>query len=205
MRRVAFPLSVSVLLAGCQFNQLFPAAVEQPAERQARALAVGYAGNAWQVCESDIEQGCRRPTPKTISMPVVAARPPAPPPRIEPPAAKELAATLRFKSFKTSLDAEATTSLFAFADAVTRAGATGVIGIAVYSDSRGSEEKNRRLAAARAQAIVQWLKQKEVKNRTEIVLRPNCCYVTSNDTLAGRDANRRVEIHIQPDPKQEIK
>ena len=69
-----------------------------------------------------------------------------------------------------------------------------------FTDSSGSREYNKKLSAARAEAVVSYLTQAGVA-RARLVSqgigedRP----AASNDTAEGRAKNRRVEIHIEAD------
>lgn len=69
-----------------------------------------------------------------------------------------------------------------------------------FTDSSGSREYNKKLSAARAEAVVSYLTQAGVA-RTRLVSqglgedRP----AASNETVEGRAKNRRVEIHIEAD------
>jgi OmpA-OmpF porin, OOP family len=72
------------------------------------------------------------------------------------------------------------------------------IGIEGHTDNRGAAAYNKRLSERRAASVVKWLVARGVaKSRLSSagygMERP----IDSNDTDEGRQANRRVEFHIQ--------
>ena len=74
-----------------------------------------------------------------------------------------------------------------------------VVEVAGHTDSIGSDEVNQRLSEQRAQAVTQYLVAQGVNSERFITIgagktRP----IASNDTEAGRAANRRVEITLVP-------
>jgi outer membrane protein OmpA-like peptidoglycan-associated protein len=69
-----------------------------------------------------------------------------------------------------------------------------------HADSRGSEAYNQELSARRAQAVADALISRGVpSNRFEILGRGESFPVASNDSSAGRQQNRRVEIVFSDD------
>ena len=74
-----------------------------------------------------------------------------------------------------------------------------VVEVAGHTDSTGSESYNQNLSERRAMSVSQYLQAQEVSGQRLITLgmgelRP----VAVNDTSAGRQANRRVEITMVP-------
>ena len=68
-----------------------------------------------------------------------------------------------------------------------------------HTDSVGSEEYNRNLSTRRANAVKTLLvRQGVANNRIEVVGVGEAMSVATNDTEAGRQMNRRVEIKIAP-------
>ncbi|HEU4628012.1 MAG TPA: OmpA family protein [Steroidobacteraceae bacterium] len=64
-----------------------------------------------------------------------------------------------------------------------------------YTDSRGSEDYNQQLSQRRAQAVQDALASRGIdRSRVEAVGRGESMPVASNDTSAGRQQNRRVEV-----------
>lgn len=70
-----------------------------------------------------------------------------------------------------------------------------------HTDSRGSDEYNQRLSQERSQSVANALASRGVTaDRVQVVGRGEGYPVASNDDVAGRQQNRRVEI-IFSDPK----
>ncbi len=68
-----------------------------------------------------------------------------------------------------------------------------------HTDDRGSSEVNRKLAAARAEAVMKWLVEHGIDPARLVSEgfgpdRPT----DTNETAAGRANNRRIELHIAP-------
>jgi outer membrane protein OmpA-like peptidoglycan-associated protein/outer membrane murein-binding lipoprotein Lpp len=64
-----------------------------------------------------------------------------------------------------------------------------------HTDSRGSDEYNQELSKRRAQAVQEALASRGIdRSRVEAVGKGEALPVASNDTSAGRQQNRRVEI-----------
>jgi outer membrane protein OmpA-like peptidoglycan-associated protein len=74
-----------------------------------------------------------------------------------------------------------------------------VIRVEGHTDSTGSEEYNLELAARRAAAVKNQIVQKGIdSSRIETVTFGESSPIATNDTQAGRQMNRRVEIKIAP-------
>ncbi|HKU42042.1 MAG TPA: OmpA family protein, partial [Polyangiales bacterium] len=73
-----------------------------------------------------------------------------------------------------------------------------------HTDARGSQKHNRALSARRAESVVRWLVNHGIA--AERLSAWGCGAerpIESNDSEAGRKANRRVEFHIlRPPPEQ---
>jgi outer membrane protein OmpA-like peptidoglycan-associated protein len=71
-----------------------------------------------------------------------------------------------------------------------------------HTDSRGSNEYNMDLSIRRSNAVKNLLLQRGVsENRIEVVGFGETMPVATNETEAGRQKNRRVEIKIAPQTK----
>ncbi|MDN5874979.1 MAG: OmpA family protein [Sinobacteraceae bacterium] len=74
-----------------------------------------------------------------------------------------------------------------------------VLLVAGYTDSRGSKEYNQLLSMQRAQSVADFLTHQGVDARRMITRGFGEAYpLASNDTAAGRQMNRRVELTLQP-------
>jgi outer membrane protein OmpA-like peptidoglycan-associated protein len=68
-----------------------------------------------------------------------------------------------------------------------------------HTDNTGSAEYNLNLSKMRAQSVAAYLEGQGVKsNRFEVMGMGYSNPIASNDTAAGREKNRRVEIKIIP-------
>lgn len=103
--------------------------------------------------------------------------------------------TVHFASASSRLTAFGRSSID---EAVQRSGITR-IGLSGRTDSVGPASLNHALAQARALAVDRYLRQTH-PSLAPLIAAPeaagSCCYVASNETLAGRARNRRVEIEI---------
>ena len=64
-----------------------------------------------------------------------------------------------------------------------------------HTDASGGADANQQLSQRRAQAVADWLAERGVSSsRLEAVGLGEASPVASNDTAAGREQNRRVEI-----------
>ncbi|UWX04600.1 OmpA family protein [Pseudoxanthomonas sp. NC8] len=74
-----------------------------------------------------------------------------------------------------------------------------VVEVAGHTDNIGGDEVNQRLSEQRAGAVAQYLQAQGVEQQRLITVGGGKRYpVASNDTEAGRAANRRVEITLVP-------
>jgi outer membrane protein OmpA-like peptidoglycan-associated protein len=77
-----------------------------------------------------------------------------------------------------------------------------VIRVEGHTDSRGSDAYNMDLSKRRSEAVKNLLVQRGIEsNRIEIIAFGETMPVATNDTEAGRQKNRRVEIKIAPQSK----
>jgi outer membrane protein OmpA-like peptidoglycan-associated protein len=78
-----------------------------------------------------------------------------------------------------------------------------VVEVAGHTDSSGSDQYNQSLSERRAQSVAGYLSSHGVKTQRLITIGAGEGHpVASNDTEAGRAANRRVELTIVPVTKQ---
>ncbi len=74
-----------------------------------------------------------------------------------------------------------------------------VVEVAGHTDSIGGDEVNQRLSEQRANAVTQYLVSQNINPQRFITVGAGKRYpIASNDTEAGRAANRRVEITLVP-------
>ena len=74
-----------------------------------------------------------------------------------------------------------------------------LVEVAGHTDSTGSEQHNQQLSERRADSVAAYLVSREVTGERLIVLGAGEAYpISSNETAAGRQLNRRVEITIVP-------
>ncbi len=84
------------------------------------------------------------------------------------------------------------------ADVVVRYGKT-TLTVVGHTDSTGSDQYNQRLSEQRALSVAQYLETKRVDGmRLALAGKGEGQPVASNDSEAGRQANRRVEIYLEP-------
>lgn len=153
-----------------------------------------------------VQPACPRVTPKTVAAiglasheqahvstamataPVRAGRPP-----VE-------TAIVHFATGSAGLDQRAQATLTQFAAVAREAQRIVVSG---RTDSTGSDEVNRRLAHARAQAVATYLHRKSGATRSHIEFdaQGRCCYAAANEAEAGRQLNRRAEVSFYQAPR----
>jgi outer membrane protein OmpA-like peptidoglycan-associated protein len=84
------------------------------------------------------------------------------------------------------------------ADVVVRYGKTSLT-VVGHTDAEGTQENNQALSQRRAQAVADYLESKNVNpTRLAAVGKGETEPVSDNKTEAGRRANRRVEILVEP-------
>jgi outer membrane protein OmpA-like peptidoglycan-associated protein len=84
------------------------------------------------------------------------------------------------------------------ADVVVRYGKT-TLTIVGHTDNVGSDQQNQQLSERRAASVARYLEGKNVNPlRLALQGRGETAPIASNDTEAGRQANRRVEIYVEP-------
>lgn len=74
-----------------------------------------------------------------------------------------------------------------------------LVEVAGHTDSTGAAQYNQELSQQRADSVASYLRSRKVKGDRLIVVGAGESYpIASNDTSAGRQLNRRVEITIVP-------
>jgi outer membrane protein OmpA-like peptidoglycan-associated protein len=83
-------------------------------------------------------------------------------------------------------------------DVVIRYGKT-TLTVVGHTDNKGKPEYNQRLSEQRALAVAQYMESKDVNPvRLATLGKGDGAPIASNDTESGRQANRRVEIYLEP-------
>jgi outer membrane protein OmpA-like peptidoglycan-associated protein len=166
--------------------------------KNARQLfALGYRSAAVALlCQDDeVYDAMERagtPCPRAQFTPVDAQFEPAPEPEIEPPPIASYAVLFDFDSSRLRPEAD---DVLAPLLAQLQADPSMRIDIEGHTDSVGSDAYNLRLSRRRAQAVVEWLVAHGIdRARITAVGRGEAEPVEQNDSLPGRQANRRVEI-----------
>lgn len=153
-----------------------------------------------------VQPACPRVTPKTVAAIGLASHEPADVPTAmatAPIQAERLpveTAVVHFATGSAGLDQRAQATLTQFADVAREA---RLIVVSGRTDSTGSDEVNRRLAHARAQAVATYLHRKSgaTKNRIELDAQARCCYAAANEAETGRQLNRRAEVSFYQAPR----
>jgi outer membrane protein OmpA-like peptidoglycan-associated protein len=84
------------------------------------------------------------------------------------------------------------------ADVVIRYGKT-TLTVVGHTDNKGTAEHNQNLSEQRALSVAQYLESKDVNPvRLATSGKGKSDPIASNDTESGRQANRRVEIYVEP-------
>lgn len=84
------------------------------------------------------------------------------------------------------------------ADVVIRYGKT-TLTVVGHTDNKGTAEYNQKLSEQRALSVAQYLESKDVNPvRLATSGKGETDPIASNDTESGRQANRRVEIYVEP-------
>ncbi|MGA9572385.1 MAG: OmpA family protein [Lysobacterales bacterium] len=74
-----------------------------------------------------------------------------------------------------------------------------LVEVAGHTDSTGAEQYNQQLSQRRADSVAAYLRSRKVQGDRLIVVGAGESYpIATNDTAAGRQLNRRVEITIVP-------
>jgi outer membrane protein OmpA-like peptidoglycan-associated protein len=110
----------------------------------------------------------------------------------------EILDQVKFKSGSSTILAESNPVLEAVAKILKDHPELKKVRVEGHTDNRGSKATNKSLSIQRAAAVVQWLTSKGgvAKSRLTSVGLGMETPIESNDTDAGRQANRRVEFHI---------
>jgi OOP family OmpA-OmpF porin len=104
---------------------------------------------------------------------------------------------VKFKTDSAVILPESNETLGQVLEAIRRLPDTNRYRVEGHTDSMGKPEYNKGLSQRRAQSVVQWFVQKGIPaKRFEAKGYGQEKPLASNATEAGRQANRRVEIHI---------
>lgn len=132
-------------------------------EKTALPLKVGYANDAWRLCDGDNAEGCLRPTRKTIYIPdqnpITVKQ--ATQPVINFKTERQSIA-LSFKRFNTELSSIERIKLKARLAEIPQNSEVTVIG---YVDQTGNIKANTKLALKRAQRIQAWMVSHGIKGK----------------------------------------
>jgi outer membrane protein OmpA-like peptidoglycan-associated protein len=110
----------------------------------------------------------------------------------------ELPADVLFDFDKADIRADAASALAKVATII-RAYPNGTATLEGHTDSKGDDAYNQRLSERRAESVRRWLAEKERVDGSKLTARGfgESRPVASNDTDAGRQKNRRVEVVIR--------
>jgi outer membrane protein OmpA-like peptidoglycan-associated protein len=110
----------------------------------------------------------------------------------------DIASEVSFDFDSASLKTAFTPTLTKVADILQRYPNT-IIHVVGHTDSVGAESYNQRLSERRAQSVVDYFVSRGVaSNRLQAIGRGESEPRATNDTEAGRQLNRRVEIYVKP-------
>lgn len=192
MKSVAFTVTLTLLLAGC----------ERPVADNGATSANGAENASANVMAANVADN-ETEAPRSILRPEVVEK--DEPPRIEP-----VEAVVAFGASPMKLDDAAQKAIDAVIDAsATKAG--GAITLRGHSDSRGSDGDNMVASRIRAELVRDSLVEKGIaKDRITLValgegrpIAPNVKDDGSDDP-EGRAKNRRVEIMVAAPPQAEV-
>ncbi|WP_460893120.1 OmpA family protein [Rufibacter soli] len=104
--------------------------------------------------------------------------------------------TVLFGSDKSTIQPQAADKLKQVAASLNKRFNGGQVRIYGYTDAQGSANYNKELAEERAQAVQNWLTQNGNVSKDNVSMHPvgEAQPVASNETAAGRQQNRRVQI-----------
>lgn len=191
-QQIAIFALIMILLSGCTSA---PPAVPSNVAQHAEA-GIGWIRDEWRICAEG--ETCQKPTPKTMDAFQVqtAIQPPSSPPPAPQKQVKERE-DLRFVvHFDFGKATPTKVGMNELKKTLSQINKSGVIRIEGYTDDMGSAQYNDRLARQRAEFVMSWLKARGIKNPMEVEAKGKCCYVATNDTDAGRAANRRAEVYF---------
>lgn len=139
----------------------------------------------------------------------ITFRPPPPPADLPPPpevceaelAEIQAANKIMFEPGSATIAAESGATMDQIADLLNRCGDIR-LEIQGHTDSQGRESMNQQLSQARAQSVLNELRDRRVLTSTYAAVGYGEAQpIESNKTEAGREANRRIEFHwIRPEP-----
>jgi outer membrane protein OmpA-like peptidoglycan-associated protein len=74
-----------------------------------------------------------------------------------------------------------------------------ILEVAGHTDNTGSDQYNQALSERRAQSVAQYLESHGVNAQRVMTVGAGETHpIASNDTAEGRQANRRVELSLEP-------
>lgn len=155
-----------------------------------------------------IQPACPRVTPKNLAVIAPAVQEPAvrqitaatAPDSVRPSGRPVETAVVHFATGSAGLNRQAQAILAQFAELARESQRIVVSG---RTDSTGSDDVNRRLAQARAQAVATYLRREggATKNYIEFDAQGLCCYAAANEAEEGRQLNRRAEVSFYQAPR----
>jgi len=106
--------------------------------------------------------------------------------------------TILFDTDKSAIKSSASKSLEQIAGSIGQRSTNKQIRIIGHADARDTKAYNKELSEQRAEAVKNWLVQNGKIDASRITIQPmgESQPVASNETAAGRQQNRRVEIAV---------
>jgi outer membrane protein OmpA-like peptidoglycan-associated protein len=177
-------------------------------EHEALAAALGDLSASRNLAEGELQEGPAPAAGGGGAATAAAGTAETSPARLEAPSGEDAPANERpmtrldgsaFAPGSAELQPEAEPSLAAVAGFV-RSHPVGRVWIVGYTDSSGDDEENRVLSVRRAEAVREHLVREFglESRRLEAYGLGEVDPVAPNDTPEGRQANRRVDIHVRP-------
>lgn len=191
-------LSATVLLASCD-NLKNPATKNEPEEATADTAVVyrkGEAGPAVAVAEGDLIDTDALNLPAAdfpeVNLPDVSVR------GNDQYSVYGIEETVLFDTDKATIKPSAAKALEQISASIGQRSAGKQMRIIGHADSRDTKSYNKELSEQRAEAVKNWLVQNGKIEASRVAIQPmgESKPVASNETAAGRQQNRRVEIAV---------